>query len=124
MRDKVRYSWCAAVLALVSLAPNAFAQRRQVNNSPSNSLAGTYIASFSATDAVAVSLLQHYLDNSSDRKKDKTCKPDRRNNYCNQGSLVASEGGSPAAYFLLAGLACLGAIVFRFRRQIEPQKSV
>jgi hypothetical protein len=124
MRDKVRYSWCVAILALVCLAPNAFAQRRQVNNSPSNALAGTYVASFSAMDTVAVSFVQHVIDDSSDRKKEKACKPDRHNDYCNQGSLVASEGGSPAAYFLLAGLACLGAIVFRFRRQTAPEKSV
>ena len=106
----IQHFCCAAILAVACLAPSAFAQ------SASNCVTGgVYVGTF------AVSLVQHVNDDS--KKDKKTCRQDRRYDDC-KPSVVAAEGGSAAAYFLLAGLVCMGGVVFRLRRQAEAQKSV
>jgi len=100
---------CVLMLVICCLGSVSFAQPVPAYPHSSGSVLNAISVSNVSTARLMGTVVLQVRSNSN-----KICKPYERD--CKK-RVSASEGGRTSMYVFLAGLACLGAIVFRFRKQ-------
>jgi hypothetical protein len=71
--------------------------------------------------AFALTTGDEFFNNDKNGKNKNGC--DNRTGHCDAVARPMPEGGASLMYLLLAGLACLGGMVFRSRRQVSMRQN-